>query len=362
MNAEFWKDKRVFLTGHTGFKGSWLSLWLHHSGATVSGYALPPPTDPSLYQSARISEVLQNVTGDIRNFPSLQHSLNQFEPDIVIHMAAQPLVRYSYANPVETFETNVMGTVNLLEAVRVQEKRPKAVLVITSDKCYENREWLWGYRENEPMGGHDPYSSSKGCAELVTSAYLRSFFPSADYSQHGVALATARAGNVIGGGDWAEDRLIPDIIRSFFNKQNVIIRNPNAIRPWQHVLEPLHGYLMLIENLWQSGPEYMGAWNFGPEDRDAKPVSWILERLIGHWGDGAGWELDKVEGVHEASYLKLDCSKAQTKLNYLPTLCLPDTLEWVVDWYQAYLAQNDMRAFTLNQISLFEQRIKNAIQ
>lgn len=355
MERAFWKGKKVFLTGHTGFKGSWLSLWLQDCGAIVQGYALAPPTDPSLYEVARVAEGVRSLEADIRAREILTACLHDFAPDIVIHMAAQPLVRYSYRNPVETYESNVMGTVNLLEAVRTQPAGvTRAVLIITSDKCYENREWVWGYRENEPMGGHDPYSNSKGCSELVVSSYRNSFFPAHDYANHGVALASARAGNVIGGGDWAEDRLVPDIMTTIVQKQKVIIRSPHAIRPWQHVLEPLRGYLMLVEKLWHQGSAFAEGWNFGPHSEDARPVSWIVDQLTASWGEGAGWELDSNTNPHEAHYLKLDCSKAQSHLGFMPRLRLEKTLAWIIDWYKAYQGDADMREFTLQQIRAYE--------
>jgi CDP-glucose 4,6-dehydratase len=296
---------------------------------------------------------MASVIGDIRDFEHLRSVLAEFRPEIVIHMAAQSLVRYSYENPVETYATNVMGTVNLLEAVR-QAGGVKVVINVTSDKCYENREWVWGYRENEPMGGHDPYSSSKGCAELVTSAYRGSYFHPGRYAEHGVAVASARAGNVIGGGDWAKDRLIPDIISAFLEQRSVVIRNPHAIRPWQHVLEPLRGYLMLVDRLWNEGPVFAEGWNFGPNDEDAKPVEWIVKHLAGTWGNGATWSIDGGHHPHEASYLKLDISKARSKLDWHPRWPLETSLQQIVDWYLAYQRGDKMRDLTLNQIAQYE--------
>ncbi|WP_313617851.1 CDP-glucose 4,6-dehydratase, partial [Rhizobium sp.] len=287
VNISFWRGKRVLLTGHTGFKGSWLSLWLQNLGAHVTGFALPPPTSPSLFEATGVADGMTSLIGDIRDLEALKNAVRTADPEIVIHMAAQPLVRYSYVNPVETFSTNVMGVVNLLEAVRESQKI-RAVVNVTTDKCYENREWPWGYRENEPMGGYDPYSSSKACAELVTAAYRRSYFTTPS-NGHRVAVATARAGNVIGGGDWAKDRLIPDIVYAFSQGVPASIRNPQAIRPWQHVLESLRGYLILAENLFEHGDEFAEAWNFGPNDDDAKPVSWITERMAELWGNEASW-------------------------------------------------------------------------
>jgi len=321
-------------------------------GAELVGYSLTPPSQPSLFDVAGVANGMVSLEGDVRDLDHVVKVVTQHRPEIVIHMAAQALVRSSYESPVDTYATNVMGTVNILEAVR-KVGGVKAVLCITSDKCYENREWAWGYRENEPMGGHDPYSNSKGCAELVVSAYRNSFFSAATYSQHGVALATARAGNVIGGGDWALDRLVPDILRAIMNKQTVVIRNPNAIRPWQHVLESLAGYLILLEKLATEGETYAEGWNFGPADEDAKPVSWIVDRLVASMGDDAAWTLDGAEQPHEAHYLKLDCSKARSLLGFKPRLGLEKTLDWISEWCKAYMAGEDMRLVTLAQIERY---------
>jgi len=352
VNPAFWKGKRVLLTGHTGFKGSWLSLWLQSMGAQVVGYALAPPTNPSLFEVAEVGKEMTSIIGDIRDLERLRAVFAEHRPEIVFHMAAQSLVRYSYIEPVETYSTNVMGTVNLLEAVRGMDS-VKAVLNVTSDKCYENREWVWGYRENEAMGGHDPYSNSKGCAELVTAAYRNSYFHPEKYTEHGVALASCRAGNVIGGGDWADDRLIPDIMRAITQGEPVHIRNPHAIRPWQHVLEPLAGYLLLAQKLWEDGAAYGEGWNFGPNDEDAKPVSWIVERLTKAWGEGASWEPDGGDHPHEAHYLKLDCSKAKARLDWLPRWHLDETLGKIVDWQKKYQQGADMKAVTLEQIDIY---------
>jgi CDP-glucose 4,6-dehydratase len=336
----FWAGKRVFLTGHTGFKGSWLSLWLQKMGAQVTGFALEPPTSPSLFEQASVAQGMTSIIGDIRDRTVLEDALFAADPEIVIHMAAQPLVRASYDDPVGTFATNVMGTVHLLEAVR-KAGSVRAVCIVTTDKCYENREWVWGYREDEAMGGYDPYSSSKGCAELVTSAYRRSFFPAGD----GPAIASARAGNVIGGGDWAVDRLIPDILRAVVDDQPVQIRNPLAIRPWQHVLEPLSGYLVLCEALWNDPAGAAQAWNFGPRDEDAKPVQWIVERMCTLWSNGARWERDESVQAHEAYYLKLDISKARAGLRWQPRWSLGQALESIAAWHRAWLSGADMRAY-----------------
>lgn len=352
MNSEFWAGKRVFLTGHTGFKGSWLSLWLQSLGAELTGFSLAPPTQPSLFEMARVGDGMHSIIGDIRDLAGLREAMVEAKPEIVIHMAAQPLVRYSYENPVETYATNVMGTVHLFEAVRATPS-VKAVVNITTDKCYENREWAWGYRENEPMGGYDPYSNSKGCAELVTSAYRSSYFNPLDYSKHGVALASVRAGNVIGGGDWAQDRLIPDIISAFSEGRPVVIRSPHAIRPWQHVLEPLRGYLMLAERLYSEGVAYAEGWNFGPNEADVKSVEWIVGTLAEQWGNDANWTLDQSTHPHEATYLKLDISKARSRLGWQPALTLSQSLQMIVDWYRDYKNKADMRYAVLEQISTY---------
>lgn len=353
MTPDFWRGKRVLLTGHTGFKGSWLALWLQSLGTEVTGYALQPSTAPSLFETAKVGDGMKSVIADIRDLPALQQAMADARPEIVIHMAAQPLVRLSYQNPVETYATNVMGTVHLLEAVR-QTPGVKAVVNITTDKCYENREWVWSYRENEPMGGYDPYSNSKGCAELVSAAYRSSFFNAKEHAKHGVAIATVRAGNVIGGGDWAQDRLIPDILVAFEGKQAARIRNPHAIRPWQHVLEPLRGYLTLAERLYQHGPDYGEGWNFGPNDEDAKTVGWIVEKISALWGQDAAWQVDAGEHPHEAVYLKLDISKARSRLNWHPALNLKQALQLIVDWSQARSSGADMQQFTLSQIQSYQ--------
>ncbi len=347
INAEFWRGKRVFLTGHTGFKGSWLSLWLQSLGAELTGFALAPPTNLSLFVEARVASGMTSIIGDVRDLNALQAALDKAKPEIVIHMAAQPLVRYSYQNPVETYAVNVMGTVNLLEAIR-NTPSVKVVVNVTTDKCYENKEWVWGYREDEPMGGFDPYSNSKGCSELVTSAYRQSFFKSA-----GIALASARAGNVIGGGDWALDRLIPDIVRAFEQGKPIAIRNPHATRPWQHVLEPLGGYLLLAQHLCTQGQTFAEGWNFGPRESDAKPVDWIVKNIATLWGDDAEWQIDTGEHPHEAHYLKLDISKAGNRLGWHPRLSLTKALTMIVEWQRARQSGASVRQTTLDQINSY---------
>ena len=350
VNASFWVGKRVFLTGHTGFKGSWLSLWLESMGAIVKGYSLEANTQPSLFDKAQVGKGIESEIGDIRDLKKISKSMSNFSPDILIHMAAQPLVRLSYIEPVETYTTNVIGTVNVLEAARLCSNL-KAIVSVTTDKCYENKEWDWGYRENEPMGGHDPYSCSKGCAELVTSAYRRSFFNTKETA----SLASARAGNVIGGGDWADDRLIPDILTAFENSEPVIIRNPLSTRPWQHVLEPLSGYLVLAEKLYIHGDEFAEGWNFGPKDDGCKPVNWILDKMVSNWGEGASWELDTNSNPHEAGFLKLDCSKAANRLNWQPNWGLEETLELIINWHQKFLKGADVREECIKEINKYYQ-------
>ena len=344
------------ITGHTGFKGSWLTILLHQLGADVYGYALEPPTNPSLFKEARIDELMTSYIGDIRDFDMLLKVLQQVKPEVIIHMAAQPLVYESYKNPVETYAINVMGTVHLFEAIR-QSSGIKAVLNVTTDKCYENREWYWGYREYEPLGGYDPYSNSKGCSELVTTSFRCSFFNQKDYHKHGVALASVRAGNVIGGGDWASDRLIPDFIKAIGNGERFRIRSPFAIRPWQHVLEPLTGYLILAEKLLAKGPEYSQAWNFGPDDCDAKNVEWITQVVCKLWGFDASYEVDNDTQQHEANYLKLDCSKAKSELNWVPIWNINEALKKTVEWYKAWFAKKDMRKISLQQINQYFERL-----
>ena len=350
--SDFWQGKKVFITGHTGFKGGWLSLWLKSLGAQVYGYSLSPPSTPNLFNVANVSKSLtQSTIADIRDALSLEKAMLSAQPDIVFHLAAQPLVRNSYAEPVETYATNVMGTVNLFEAVR-KTASVRVVINITTDKCYENKETLQPYTEDDAMGGYDPYSSSKGCSELVTAAYRRSFLAEA-----GVAVATARAGNVIGGGDWSTDRLIPDFLRSIDKSETLVIRSPNAIRPWQHVLEPLAGYLLLAERLFLQGEQFAQGWNFGPAEEDAKTVAWILDKLT-NMTPNAKWQLDKELQLHEANYLKLDSGKARTQLGWHPCWNLEIALEKIMDWHQHWHNSADMHQFSLMQIAEYQSAVK----
>ena len=348
VDAVFWQNKKVFLTGHTGFKGGWLSLWLAAMGAKVTGYALAPNTTPNLFDVLAIDSLIEKShIADIRDLVSLQKAMSEAKPDRVIQMAAQPLVRYSYANPVETYATNVMGTVHVLDGTRNIDS-VRATIVVTTDKCYENKEWVWGYREHESMGGYDPYSNSKGCAELVTSAYRQSYFSNPNSINK---IASARAGNVIGGGDWSEDRLIPDAIKAFESSKSLMIRNPLATRPWQHVLEPLSGYLMLAQALYDQGAPFASAWNFGPRDEDNRPVQEIADLLISNWGKTACWEKEGSEQPHEANLLKLDCSKARTQLGWIPKWGLETAAQKIIQWQRAYQAKENMQEVSLAQIN-----------
>lgn len=351
---KFWEGKKVFLTGHTGFKGAWLSVWLDSMGARLTGYALKPPTDPSLFDLCRLNARMRSVIADVRDAGRLKRAMADAAPEIVIHMAAQPLVRESYRLPAETYETNVMGTVNLLEAARSCPSI-RAVVNVTTDKCYENRENNRAFREDQPMGGYDPYSSSKACSELVTAAYRNSFFNPKDFKTHGVALASARAGNVIGGGDWAADRLIPDIIRAALRGEKVRIRNPRSIRPWQHVLEPLSGYLRLAEKLYDQGPRFAEAWNFGPDAGDAKDVEWLVKRMFSRWPEAPGYQIDKGPHPHEAKFLRLDSSKARKRLGWKPRWRVGQAIDRIIEWTRAYQSASDMRAVCLEQISEYSK-------
>lgn len=356
MDLNFWRDKKVFITGHTGFKGSWLSLWLRSLKADITGYSIGLPAKSNIYESARIDNQVQSNMADIRDLFKLTEALQSSKPEIVIHMAAQPLVRHSYDAPIETYSINVIGTANLLEAIR---KTPgvKSVVIVTTDKCYENKEWLWGYRENEPLGGYDPYSSSKACAELVTSAYRNSFFNKQAYQQHGVAIASARAGNVIGGGDWSRERLIPDLITAIENNKPAKIRMPDAIRPWQYVLEALRGYLVLAEKLYKHGPVYAEAWNFGPAEHDIKSVKHVANMLTAHWANNSTVSIDKQKELHEANCLKLDSTKANTKLGWKQAVNLEYAINSIVHWHKAFNDNMDMNQVTLEQISNYQQLI-----
>jgi CDP-glucose 4,6-dehydratase len=348
-----WKGRKVFLTGHTGFKGGWLALWLAKLGANVRGYALDPSTEPNLFTEAKVGTLLEDIRGDIRDGVRLEKHLQEFAPEVVFHLAAQPLVLYSYEDPIGTYETNVIGTARVLDAVR-RTVSVRAVISVTTDKCYENKEWVWPYRESDHLGGYDPYSSSKACAELVSAAYRQSYFPLEGLGKsHQVAVATARAGNVIGGGDWSSDRLIPDLVRGFLSKRPVLIRRPGAIRPWQHVLEPVRGYICLAERLLTHDAKYARAYNFGPNEDDARTVEWIASRMCDFWGNGAFWEVDKSSSLHEAQYLKLDASRARVDLAWLPLLRIDDALEYLVQWYRAWESSQNMQAFTLEQIETY---------
>jgi CDP-glucose 4,6-dehydratase len=349
-----WKGRRVFLSGHTGFKGGWLAIWLADKGAKIRGYSLDPATEPNLFADARVSDVLDDDRGDIQDYPKLEASLVDFEPEVVFHLAAQPLLRRSYADPLGTYGINVMGTANLLEAVR-KSPSVRAVVCVTTDKCYQNREWVWPYRETDPLGGHDPYSSSKAAAEIVVAAFRDSYFPLNRLSDHRVAIATARAGNVIGGGDWSEDRLVPDLIRGFESGKPVLIRRPNAVRPWQHVLEPLQGYITLAEHLLAGEVGAASAFNFGPSEDDAWPVERVANRLVSLWGAGASWVRDNAPSIHEAHYLKLDSSKARAELGWRPRLNLDAALDWTVRWYRSRNSGADMAAETRSQIAQYEK-------
>src|SRR5688572_18803592 len=350
MNSSFWQSRRVLITGHTGFKGSWLSLWLQCLGANVVGYALDPPTEPNLFKTAKVAEGMSSIAGDVLNKDSLQSVIAKHHPEVVFHLAAQSLVRESYKNPVQTFSTNVMGLVHLLESVRLVGG-VRAVVCVTSDKCYQNREWVWGYREDEPMGGYDPYSSSKGCSELVAAAYRNSFFNESEYSRHEVAVATARAGNVIGGGDWAKDRLLPDLIQSVVSGKDIVLRNPHAIRPWQHVLDPLAGYLMLAESLYKHGPRFSEAWNFAPAE--SHTVSQVVGQLLSLWGSQVSARHDQSRQPHEDPYMILDSTKARVKLEWKPLLDLRASLSWIVEWVKRLQTGADMRSVTESQIKAY---------
>ena len=358
MNQDFWKDKKVFLTGHTGFKGGWISLWLNMMGARVKGYALEPPIKNNLFDISNIGDITDSEINDIREYETLHKSFEQFNPEIVFHMAAQPLVRESYRDPVKTYSINVMGTVNLFEAVR-ECKSVKTVINATTDKCYESREWMWGYRENDSMGGNDPCSSSKGCAELITNAYLRSYFDTDNYKEHGVSLASARSGNVIGGGDWAEGSLVPDCMRSLAENKPIVISFPDAVHPWQHIADLLYGYFLLTQRLYQDGSEFASGWNFGPNYEETKPVRWVVEQLTEMWGYRDSWVAEQGNKPYEADFLKLDCSKAKSILGWYPQCGLNVSLKKTVEWYKALRDQQNMLNFTIEQIRSYGRCIDN---
>jgi CDP-glucose 4,6-dehydratase len=352
-----WKDRRVLVTGHTGFKGGWLSHWLASSGAHVRGYSLDPSTEPNLFTTASVASVVEDTRGDVRDYSNLEAAIRGFRPEVVFHLAAQPIVLRSYVDPLTTYSTNVLGTANLLEAVR-QNDCVRAVVCVISDKCYQNQEWVWPYRETDPLGGFDPYSSSKACADMICAAYRSSFFPPSRFDQHRVALATVRAGNVIGGGDWSADRLIPDLIRGFHADKPTIIRRPKAVRPWQHVLGPLHGYIQLAEKLLTDPARFSSPFNFGPGEDDAWPVDRIANRVAELWGNGAAWVLDaSTATVHEDHYLRLDSSKAKHALGWQPQLAIDAALEWTVAWYRAWHQREDMSRETLRQIEAYKRLI-----
>lgn len=352
MKRAFWAGRRVLVTGHTGFKGAWLTHLLGELGAVVTGYALAPPTEPSAFGVSRAAEGMESIEGDICDLSALTALVERTNPDIVVHMAAQSLVRESYREPLETYRVNVLGTATLLDALRAVPGR-RAVIVVTSDKCYENKERLTGYQESDALGGHDPYSNSKACAELVAAAYRDSFFGESATESHSVAIATARAGNVIGGGDWATDRIVPDIVNAVHAGSAAQIRNPAAHRPWQHVLDALYGYLTLAERLWEQPAEHADAWNFGPTEAHVLPVSMLADDICRHWGGGASWEHDGGEHPHEAKRLTLNAEKARTRLGLERSTSYETTIEWTVDWYRAYHNGDDMRQVTLQQIRRF---------
>jgi len=354
----FWKGRRVLVTGHSGFKGGWMATWLTHLGSCVAGFALPPNTEPAFFHLCHLADRLESKLGDIRDFAAVEGAARSHQPEIIFHFAAQPLVRLSYEQPVETFATNIMGIVNVLEAAKTTPS-VRAVVVVTSDKCYENRGWVWGYRENEAMGGRDPYSASKGCAELVAASYQHSFFRTAN-----ATVATVRAGNVIGGGDWSADRLVPDAARAFASSKPLAVRNPSSVRPWQHVLDPLYGYLMLAEKIVSEQRRWEGGWNFGPSEAGAISVAALADMIVQSWSQGTSWErVDQVSPPHEEAYLKLDSSKARQILGWRPRLRVREAVEWTVAWYKLALESGDkadLFGFTVSQISRYQERVAHA--
>jgi CDP-glucose 4,6-dehydratase len=348
---KFWQGKNVLLTGHTGFKGSWLSLWLQSLGANCVGYSLEPPTQPNLFEITQIGATMKSIIGDIRNLELLQKTLQKYQPEIIIHMAAQPLVNFSYQEPLTTYSTNIIGTINLLEAARFTDS-VKAIVNVTSDKCYQNQELDRGYHEEDNLGGYDPYSSSKACSELVTQAYSYSYL-----KNRGVNIATARAGNVIGGGDWGKDRLVPDVVNACIKQQNISLRYPNALRPWQHVLEPLHGYLTLAKQLYESSPSYTQAWNFGPSEDQDKSVSWLTDAIIKYWGSEIKWIQNSIEPKHETNLLRLNSAKAKQSLGWKSQWNIETALTKTVEWYQSYFKEENMQNITLKQIDEFQKTL-----
>ena len=346
----FWRNKRVLITGHTGFKGSWLAFWLKFLEAEVCGYSLAPETAPNLFENLKIENQIKSVFGDVRDLSAFEKTLDEFKPEIVFHLAAQALVRRSYREPIDTYTTNVVGTINILDAVR-RSDFVKSVVIVTTDKVYENKEWLWGYRETERLGGFDPYSNSKACAELAVSAYRNSFFVESE-----TLIATARAGNVIGGGDWSEDRLLPDVFRSLCFGEKLEIRNPHSIRPWQHALEPLAGYLKLGEKLYAGEKSFAEAWNFGPSDEDSKPVGWILEEIKRIWKEPINWKIAEGTQLHEARLLKLDSAKAKSRLKWKPKLSLSEAINLTVDWYKNFKNNSDLTEITRKQIEFYQDK------
>ncbi|WP_166364048.1 CDP-glucose 4,6-dehydratase [Pseudomonas akapageensis] len=353
LSPSFWRGKRVLLTGHTGFKGSWLTLWLQELGAEVTGFALDPGTEPSLFELARVGSGINDVRGDLRDLGALLELVAEVQPEIVLHLAAQPLVREGYRDPLGTYSSNVIGTLNLLEAIR-QVGGVRACVLVTTDKVYANQEWAWPYRENEALGGHDPYSSSKACCELLAQSYAASFFARERYSEHGLALATARAGNVLGGGDFAAERLIPDVLKAWSRREPVTLRYPQAVRPWQHALEPLAGYLQLAASLFEHGTKFAGAWNFGPGEADMCSVGEVVSLLAKRWPDAAGLRVEASD-LHEAGLLRLDSSRARQLLGWRTRWSLQECLQHTLDWHVSWKSGDDMRAVTLDQLSLYAE-------
>ncbi len=354
MNTNFWKGKKVLITGHTGFKGSWLSLWLQHLDSELIGFSNTTPTNPSLFEESKNEEHMTSVNGDIRNYDNLKNIISEFKPEIIFHLAAQSLVHHSYENPLETYSTNVMGTVNVLEAVR-ETKIPKIVINVTSDKCYKNIESSKGNIESDELGGYDPYSNSKACAELVIDSYRNSFFNISEFSKHGIGISSVRAGNVIGGGDWAKNRLIPDIFKGIINNNEIKIRNPGSIRPWQHVLDPLNGYMILAEKLWNDGSKFSEAWNFGPSNDDPKTVSWIFDKISQYWKTTIKISANNEKFNHESKTLILNSEKAKLRLGWQSKIKIELGIKLLVDWYKQYEQQKDMRVISLEQIKIFEK-------